>query len=676
MDSTHAKRAALLFWRSCGLTNATSYNNKFANSIICATDGACTSLKTLLAATGAKNASLARNYFAALIFAHTPNDFTACIENLLESSLMESHALFSYAGGEIILQDCNSSRCMFISFWKNMHELDWCHFFNAAVLKVFYRGIDCCVFGLCSAKYDSPMLNTLNRWKESVLLPWLEVVEGRNCRHKGNRQFLDSRGIDSLWCLVNLVVDESYVRARVKELYDIIADFPESICAVTELRNALSRTQQHQLLAHSLRLTLQRRLLHSGANSSQIIDVYISAIKVLRILDPDDSLLDVVACPIRMYLQSREDTVRCIVTNLTDQDSGELYEQLHKTTAPQLDCINDSDDEHSEPGGDWVPRSKKSPLTKRRSMGDILSMLISIYGSKEVFVNEYRYMLADKLIAKAELHETRHEVKNLELLKLRFGETSLHHCEIMLRDVEESKRLNKRVPDNFLRATVISQVFWPALSDDELIVHPRVGFLLESFARMYNTLKAPRKVVWKKQVGIAQLELDFGAGIKKEIDVSLIHATIILHFHGCDVRNLHDLTSVTNISEESMRNKITFWVNHGVIQEISPGLFSVTSSLQISSNPVSLLDEDVKHANIPLRQSQHDDAILYCPYIIGVLTNVGQLSLKRLHNLLRFCMCRGNEKHDVSPQQFATILEQLCKSRVIEHAQGFYKLPS
>ena len=79
-----------------------------------------------------------------------------------------------------------------------------------------------------------------------------------------------------------------------------------------------------------------------------------------------------------------------------------------------------------------------------------------------------------RLIAKAELHETTHEVKNLELLKLRFGETSLHHCEIMLRDVEDSKRLNKRVPDDFLQATVVSQVFWPSLPDDELTVHPSV----------------------------------------------------------------------------------------------------------------------------------------------------------------------------------------------------------
>lgn len=35
---------------------------------------------------------------------------------------------------------------------------------------------------------------------------------------------------------------------------------------------------------------------------------------------------------------------------------------------------------------------------RSRASGDLLSLLVSIYGSKEVFVNEYRLMLADKLI--------------------------------------------------------------------------------------------------------------------------------------------------------------------------------------------------------------------------------------------------------------------------------------
>ncbi len=41
-------------------------------------------------------------------------------------------------------------------------------------------------------------------------------------------------------------------------------------------------------------------------------------------------------------------------------------------------------------------------------------------------------MLADRLMAKTD-YDTNRELHTLELLKLRFGETSLHDCEIMLK---------------------------------------------------------------------------------------------------------------------------------------------------------------------------------------------------------------------------------------------------
>jgi len=41
-------------------------------------------------------------------------------------------------------------------------------------------------------------------------------------------------------------------------------------------------------------------------------------------------------------------------------------------------------------------------------------------------------MLADRLMAKTD-YDTDRELHTLELLKLRFGETSLHDCEIMLK---------------------------------------------------------------------------------------------------------------------------------------------------------------------------------------------------------------------------------------------------
>lgn len=43
----------------------------------------------------------------------------------------------------------------------------------------------------------------------------------------------------------------------------------------------------------------------------------------------------------------------------------------------------------------WIPPGKSS--SKRRS-SDIISLLVSIYGSKDLFINEYRTLLADRLL--------------------------------------------------------------------------------------------------------------------------------------------------------------------------------------------------------------------------------------------------------------------------------------
>jgi anaphase-promoting complex subunit 2 len=45
-------------------------------------------------------------------------------------------------------------------------------------------------------------------------------------------------------------------------------------------------------------------------------------------------------------------------------------------------------------------------------------MLVSVYGSKELFVNEYRILLADRLLSQFN-YNTDKEIRYLELLKRR-----------------------------------------------------------------------------------------------------------------------------------------------------------------------------------------------------------------------------------------------------------------
>jgi anaphase-promoting complex subunit 2 len=386
---SYAKRAASIFWLGVNFDdNSDSTLKQLAKEITRATDGACEALKTLMTTEEIQH-SATRDYFSALILSCAPTEFVRCIDTVLTTSLMGAHVSFLKCDNAKTVKSTNQSLAV-SPFWTNVHVLGWYHFFRETVHKVFYQGIDRCVSDICAERYDTPMLHILERWKKSAVLPWLVAIDGNRSSK------FESRSEEALRQLVDLVVVETYVGARIKQLYNIIAEFPESACAVVELCSALARTRQHCFLACSLRLTLCRRLLHLGANTSQIIEMYISTIKVLRILDPRRILLDTVTLPVRRYLQHRKDTVRCIVANLTDELSGELYEELHRTKSMILGSCDSDNEIHDSPGEDWVPNPSNCQNANPKTMRDILSMLISIYGTREIFVSEYRRMLADK----------------------------------------------------------------------------------------------------------------------------------------------------------------------------------------------------------------------------------------------------------------------------------------
>lgn len=93
---------------------------------------------------------------------------------------------------------------------------------------------------------------------------------------------------------------------------------------------------------------------------------------------------------------------------------------------------------------EWTPDPRDAASAGGGSSSrtaDIISMLINIYGSREMFVDEYRSLLSNRLLA-ATNYESDREIRNLELLKLRFGEAPLQQCEVMLKDVTDSKRIN------------------------------------------------------------------------------------------------------------------------------------------------------------------------------------------------------------------------------------------
>jgi anaphase-promoting complex subunit 2 len=86
-------------------------------------------------------------------------------------------------------------------------------------------------------------------------------------------------------------------------------------------------------------------------------------------------------------------------------------------------------------------------------------------------------MLADRLLCILD-YDTEKEVHFLELLKLRFGELSLHNCEIMIRDISDAKRINNHCSQSSfgfnLDSTIVSYLFWPSFRQEKIILPQQI----------------------------------------------------------------------------------------------------------------------------------------------------------------------------------------------------------
>lgn len=107
-----------------------------------------------------------------------------------------------------------------------------------------------------------------------------------------------------------------------EHLFSFLSADIRSSPAIDDLKLCLEYTGQHSKLVESFISALRYRLLTAGASTNDILHQYVSTIKALRTIDPAGVFLEAVGEPIRDYLRGRRDTIKCIVTMLTDGTGG------------------------------------------------------------------------------------------------------------------------------------------------------------------------------------------------------------------------------------------------------------------------------------------------------------------------------------------------------------------
>jgi anaphase-promoting complex subunit 2 len=114
----------------------------------------------------------------------------------------------------------------------------------------------------------------------------------------------------------------------------------------------------------------------------------------------------------------------------------------------------------------------------------------------------------------------------------------------MLKDVGDSKRIHSAVSsamldndmgdakrlDNFeLQGLILSSEFWPAFREESLEFPSSVQERIDIYSQEYGRLKGMRKLEWKANLGMVDVEIDCGEQ-RLSMAVSPIRAVLIYQF--------------------------------------------------------------------------------------------------------------------------------------------------
>lgn len=619
--------------------------------------------------------------------------------------------LLSCAGCEAEPESCRceSTLTVFrqVVFWLN--KLSVLERITSEPAMVLVRDrIEQHVIAKCGGNFDRQYLSSLTEWLDSKVVSWLEELFQLGTDSSKNIPMFSAHR-DRL----HHFLCETFGRARIRQLFTIIVEFPESEPALVDLSHCIDRVQELRgELVRALRSDLEARLLHPGVDTNDILTAYVSAIRALRVLDPSGALLDAVCDPVRMYLRHREDTVRCIVTDLTEKHS-ELAEELVQPQPLSLDeehgtdsdddapvAISSISDNVSEQYTDWE-RWQPDPMDATAAASsstrrDIISMLVNIYGTRDLFVNEYRQLLAERLLTKFSF-DTHRDVRHVELLKLRFGDSSLHNCEVMLKDISDSRRINARIMEAKTSSTsdehvpvnalIISEQFWPPQrrreTDSPLVLPTPLREGLDYFTSSFEALKGNRTLNWKTHLGFVDIELELSDGRTLKYKASPAHATIIWHFESRPRWTVKELASTAQMSAHDVRRRIAFWQNQRLLREESSDSFVLVEdevtgpSGGMASGLVMAVDDDedaCESAVADARERREEELGVVWSYVVGMLTNLESLPLERIHSMLRMFAMQGPGSQ-VSQQDLRTFLDHKVKEQKLTYASGVYRLP-
>ncbi|KAI0702276.1 hypothetical protein BC835DRAFT_1264047 [Cytidiella melzeri] len=557
--------------------------------------------------------------------------------------------------------------------WQAFEQLGMTERYESLIASVCYEHIEVYIVNTYAKVWDRECLESAREWMSRHVVPWLLMPYAPYAKTvEEARPLLSGMGTRLDYHVCKTLAD-----LRTNEIFDIIVDFPDSRHALDDLKTCISRVDHRSALVQSLRKANARRLLHPGADTKLILQQYVSIIKCLRIIDPQGVLLFKVADPIRRYLRpvtERPDTIRCVVASLvSDHESGDSLMDENDVVQPlQQVQVDDYSDPH------WEPEPQDAgPDFRTNKPSDIISTLVSIYDSQDLFIKELQVLLAQRLLAIKDGNFEK-ERRHIEVLKIRFGEAQLQVCEVMLRDMTDSRRIDQHIQSQnkppTLHPTIVSRHFWPSLQTSTFAMPGQFKEIQEAYQKEFTTFKPDKKLVWMSHLGTISLEVELDDRTVS-VDVPPLEAAIIELFSQKGVWTTEELVeAIGSIERPATMKALGTWVEFGVIKEDAPNTFKLLNvaekagpSKTAQKQTAMIVEEEVPL--ITAQQQQAEQMKVFWKFIEGMLRNLGSLPLDRIQQMLKFA-----PGYDRTTDQLGSFMEAARREGLVTVRDGMWKL--
>lgn len=438
--------------------------------------------------------------------------------------------------------------------------------------------------------WDDHILAKGLSWMRDFLLPLVSCIEN----HAVDANVKDPSWLKYLRHKIILEHDlyHTFVDSRLESIFSIIIDYPTSLPAVEDLKIALEKTSKEDALREKLLSELGSRLLHQGASTSDILHQYLSCIRCLQVWEVGH---DTTRCVLGMfvrYLRSyRTDTAVEVIEMITNGDlAPALQSAMEMEDTPEYDMDEDDGTDADSftrkpaesPKLSWYSDDPNAPCDVefiQKLISNPIQLLITTCKSKKAFRDEYRRFLASNLLA-TKNYNIDQELMLLEVLKRNFGTQRFHECDVMIKDIDEGKRVDKMIHDKAVDLTanfhgvILSKHYWPEMKDTDALVKVTddLATQMDTYGSTYKSIKSSRKLSWLPALAKANVDVELGGQVIN-VDLSPWGARILSLFEKKPMWTKQEICKQEGFDDKRVQLELAELVNLKILRRGKEGLY-------------------------------------------------------------------------------------------------------